>query len=73
MVAVVAMPHKNGVKRPVRLLSLPDGVNTTVDELRDWCKKELAGFKVPNKFVFADPKTSTTGKVCRICFSENRF
>jgi len=38
--------------------------------LRDWCKQELAGYKVPGKFVFAPiPKTST-GKVQKFVLRE---
>ncbi len=33
------------------------------DELRDWCRQNLAGFKVPSEFRFESiPKTST-GKI----------
>ena len=60
---------KNGVKRLVRILSFSNG-EATVDELRDWCKQELAGYKVPGKFVFAPiPKTST-GKVQKFVLRE---
>ena len=40
-----------------------NGKRTTSDELREWCRQNLAGFKVPSEFRFEPiPKTST-GKV----------
>ena len=53
-------------------LATPNGVKVTImfEELRDWCKQELAGYKVPGKFVFAPiPKTST-GKVQKFVLRE---
>ena len=48
MAAVVAMPHEKCAKRHA-YVEFAKGA--TVDELRDWCKQELAGYKVPGKFV----------------------
>ena len=63
MAAVVAMPHEKWGETPCAFIELVDEVSATVDDLREWCKQELAGYKVPGKFVFAPiPKTST-GKV----------
>ena len=70
MAAVVAMPHEKWGETPCAYIELADGASTTVDELRDWCKQELAGYKVPGKFVFAPiPKTST-GKVQKFVLRE---
>ena len=70
MAAVVAMPHKKWGETPCAYIELADGASTTVDELRDWCKQELAGYKIPGKFVFAAiPKTST-GKVQKFVLRE---
>ena len=70
MAAVVAMPHEKWGETPCAYIELANGASATVDELRDWCKQELAGYKVPGKFLFAPiPKTST-GKVQKFVLRE---
>ena len=70
MAAVVAMPHEKWGETPCAYIEFANGASATVDELRDWCKQELAGYKVPGKFVFAPiPKTST-GKVQKFVLRE---
>jgi long-chain acyl-CoA synthetase len=45
---------------------LKPGEMATVDDIREWCKKELAAFKVPTEVEFRTelPKT-TVGKILR--------
>ena len=62
-VAVVAMPHEKWGETPCAFIEIIDGQNASQDELRDWCRQNLAGFKVPSEFRFESiPKTST-GKI----------
>ena len=62
-VAVVAMPHEKWGETPCAFIECANGKSTTSDELREWCRQNLAGFKVPSEFRFEPiPKTST-GKV----------
>ena len=62
-VAVVAMPHEKWGETPCAFIEIIDGKNASQDELRDWCRQNLAGFKVPSEFRFESiPKTST-GKI----------
>jgi fatty-acyl-CoA synthase len=62
-VAVVAMPHEKWGETPCAFIELIDGKNASQDELRDWCRQNLASFKVPSEFRFESiPKTST-GKI----------
>ena len=62
-VAVVAMPHEKWGETPCAFIEIIDGKNASKDKLRDWCRQNLAGFKVPSEFRFESiPKTST-GKI----------
>ncbi|MBV9261565.1 MAG: acyl-CoA synthetase, partial [Pseudolabrys sp.] len=48
---------------PCAFIELKPGQKATADEITAWCKKNLAGYKVPRHVVFAEiPKTST-GKI----------
>ena len=70
MAAVVAMPHEKWGETPCAFIELADGASATMEDLRDWCHQQLAGFKVPGKFVFAPiPKTST-GKIQKFVLRE---
>ncbi|MDC1120402.1 acyl-CoA synthetase [Alphaproteobacteria bacterium] len=68
--AVVAMPHEKWGETPCAFIELADGASATAEDLRGWCHQQLAGFKVPGKFVFAPiPKTST-GKIQKFILRE---
>jgi fatty-acyl-CoA synthase len=61
--AVVAQPDEKWGETPCAFIELKPGASVTADELRDFCRKHMARFKVPKTFVFQDiPKTST-GKI----------
>lgn len=61
--AVVAKPDDKWGETPCAFVELKPGQQASADELMQWCKKNLAGYKVPRYFVFAEiPKTST-GKI----------
>ncbi|HVZ51712.1 MAG TPA: acyl-CoA synthetase, partial [Pseudolabrys sp.] len=62
-VAVVAKPDEKWGETPCAFIELKPGTTATAEELTQWCKKHLAGYKVPRHVVFAEiPKTST-GKI----------
>ena len=62
-VAVVAKPDAKWGETPCAFVELKPGAAASADELLQWCKKHLAGYKVPRHVVFAEiPKTST-GKI----------
>jgi fatty-acyl-CoA synthase len=61
--AVVAKADDKWGETPCAFVELKPGAQATTDELVQWCKKHLAGYKVPRTVVFAEiPKTST-GKI----------
>src|ERR1700722_6354584 len=61
--AVVAKPDDKWGETPCAFIELKPGATATRDELVEWCRKNLAGYKCPRFIVFAElPKTST-GKI----------
>ena len=61
--AVVAKHDDKWGETPCAFIELKPGAQATAEELTQWCKANLAGYKVPRTIVFAEiPKTST-GKI----------
>jgi len=61
--AVVAKADDKWGETPCAFVELKPGAQASSDELMQWCKKHLAGYKCPRYVVFAEiPKTST-GKI----------
>jgi fatty-acyl-CoA synthase len=62
--AVVAKPDPVWGETPCAFVTLkPDAGAVSADEIRAWCRANLAHFKVPRTVVFGPlPKTST-GKI----------
>lgn len=61
--AVVAMHSEKWGETPCAFVELNANKTVTEAELIQWCRDNLAKFKVPSRFVFTDiPKTST-GKI----------
>ena len=70
MAAVVAMPDEKWGERPCAFIELAADQSADAADLRAWCCDQLAGFKVPSKFVFmAIPRTST-GKIQKFALRE---
>jgi fatty-acyl-CoA synthase len=61
--AVVAKADEKWGETPCAFVELKPGAHASAEELIAWCRKNLAGYKVPRYVVFAEiPKTST-GKI----------
>ncbi len=68
--AVVAMPHDKWGETPCAFIELASGQQADAAMLKEWCRKELAAYKVPGRFVFtAIPRTST-GKIQKFVLRE---
>src|SRR5882757_4691670 len=61
--AVVAKPDAKWGETPCAFVELKPGHEASADELKAWCRQNLASFKCPRHVVFTElPKTST-GKI----------
>ena len=64
--AVVSFPDEKWGEIPCAFIEIKQGYKSTEKEIIDFCKKNLAGFKVPKKIIFQQiPKTST-GKIQKV-------
>ena len=67
---MVAQPDEKWGETPCAFVELKPGALVTAEELRDFCRENMARFKVPKTFVFRDiPKTST-GKIQKFALRE---
>ena len=69
--AVVACPDEKWGETPCAFITLKPGCdNLNADQLRDWCRARLAGFKLPRHFVFSDLPKTQTGKIQKTVLRE---
>ena len=68
--AVVARPDEKWGETPCAFVTLRDGVEADSEEIIDFCRGQMAGFKRPRSVVFGPlPKTST-GKIQKFVLRE---
>jgi fatty-acyl-CoA synthase len=67
------MPHEKWGEAPQAFVVLRPGANVTPAELREFCRSQLAHFKVPQEFHFLAelPKTAT-GKIQKFVLRAGR-
>ena len=69
--AVVARPDEKWGETPCAFITLKPGCdNLDADQLLDWCRARLAGFKLPSHFVFSDLPKTQTGKIQKTVLRE---
>jgi long-chain acyl-CoA synthetase len=70
--AVIGVPHPLRGEVPEAYVALKSGANSSEKELRQFCAKHLAKFKVPSKINIVDElPRSSVGKVLRRLLKEN--
>jgi len=61
--AVVAMPHDKWGETPCAFIELADGQTVSDEELERHCRSNLAGYKIPRRFIFETIPRTATGKI----------
>ena len=72
-VAVIAVPHEKWGEVPKAIVSLKPGANCSEQDIMDFCRQHLPGFKCPKGVSFRElPKTST-GKIKKFELREEEW
>ena len=70
LAAVVARPDDKWGETPCAFIQLKPGASATEAEYIDWCRQNLARYKVPKKVVFGPVPTTATGKIQKYVLRE---
>ena len=66
LVAVVGIPHEKSGEQPKAFIKLKAGETATEEEIKSFCKENMAGYKRPKIIEFRDEiPVSNVGKVLR--------
>jgi fatty-acyl-CoA synthase len=70
LAAVVARPDEKWGETPCAFVQLKPGTNATEQDYIEWCRQNLARFKIPRKVVFGPVPTTATGKIQKYVLRE---
>jgi len=70
LAAVVARPDEKWGETPCAFVQLKPGAAATEQDYIDWCRQNLARFKIPQKVVFGPVPTTATGKIQKYVLRE---
>src|SRR5687768_16845148 len=70
LAAVVARPDEKWGETPCAFVQLKPGSSATEQDYIDWCRQNLARFKIPKKVVFGPVPTTATGKIQKYVLRE---
>jgi len=70
LAAVVARPDEKWGETPCAFVQLKPGASATEAEYIEWCRQNLARFKIPKKVVFGPVPTTATGKIQKFVLRE---
>jgi fatty-acyl-CoA synthase len=65
-VAVIGTPHEKWGEQVTSIIVLKDGEDATQEEIANYCKGKIAGYKVPRKVIFIEDREmprNATGKI----------
>jgi fatty-acyl-CoA synthase len=70
LAAVVARPDEKWGETPCAFVQLKPGASASEEDYIDWCRQNLARFKIPKKVVFGPVPTTATGKIQKYVLRE---
>ena len=71
--AVVGIPDDHWGERPKAFVELQPGMDATPDELKAFCREQLAGFKCPDSVEYVELPRTATGKVQKFVLREREW
>ena len=70
LAAVVAVPDPKWGEVPCAFIELKPGATASAEELTEFSRRHLAGFKVPRRIVFRELPKTATGKIQKFALRE---
>jgi fatty-acyl-CoA synthase len=71
--AVVGIPDDHWGERPKAFVELRPGADATAEELKAFCREQLAGFKCPDSVAYGSLPRTATGKVQKFVLREREW